>query len=139
MEMQIKSDRWLEEFKKFPVLDIFFKNLVSRSEHTEILNREDGIEVHFLNEVKELQNRARLRIHFPVDGKCVLFFYKKSSIPFSRDRFSYGGIVVDARSTGRFHEDDVNEWIEFLISGLQPAHRPKSLKKSIPYTIPEDE
>ena len=34
---------------------------------------------------------------------------------------------------------DVEEWIEFLLSGLQPNKRPSSLKKSIPYTIPEDE
>jgi hypothetical protein len=68
----------------------------------------------------------------------VLFFHKKSSVPYSHDRFSYGGIVIDERSTARFQSEDILEWIKFLFYGLQPKFRPRHLKKSIPYTVPED-
>jgi len=124
---------------RFPVLELFFDTLNNQNLKTEIIGRKAGLEIQFLNDVNEMPNRARLRIYFPVPEKCVLFFFKKSTIPFSRDRFSYGGVVIDARSTGRFHHEDVAEWIDFLSSGLQPGTRPKSLKKSLPYTIPEDE
>jgi hypothetical protein len=68
----------------------------------------------------------------------VLFFHKKSSVPFSHDRFSYGGLVIDERSTDRFDQNDVIEWVQFLKNGMPPDLRPRTLKKSIPYTIPED-
>jgi hypothetical protein len=127
------------EVDRFPVLDLLFQGLASRNANTDVIKRETGMEVRFLNDVNGMPNRARLRVCFPAEGKCVLFFYKKSSIPYSRDRFSYGGVVIDSRSTGRFDELDVQQWIEFLSSGLQPQHRPATLKKSLPYTIPEDE
>ena len=139
MQMQTKFDFLPPESARFPVLALFFQTLASRNLNVDILSREAGLEVRFLNEVSGLPNRAHLRIYFPPEGKCVLFFHKKSSIPFSRDRFSYGGVVIDPRSTGRFDDQDVLEWIEFLVNGLQPKYKPKTLKKSFPYTIPEDE
>jgi hypothetical protein len=126
------------EFTRFPVLKLFFDNLSSSGVDVDLYPRKAGMELHFLNMVNGLTNRAYLRIYFPTDSKCVLFFHKKSSIPFSRDRFSYGGVVIDSRSSSRFDDEDVREWIDFLTSGLQPKSRPKTLKKSFPYTIPED-
>jgi hypothetical protein len=123
---------------RFPILDLLQRKLRETGCNVKLAPCQQGIEIQFHNEIKGLRNRANLRIFFPAETKCVLFFYKKSSIPFSRDRFSYGGIVMDARSTGRFDEQDIHEWIEFLVGGLQPGSRPSSLKKSIPYTIPED-
>ena len=138
MVTQTKLDVWPVEFGRFPVLKQFFSFLSLRNLEIEMMERKGGLELHMLNEVNGMPNRAYLRIYFPNETKCVLFFHKKSSIPFSRDRFSYGGIVIDVRSAGRFTDADLNEWIEFLSSGLQPKTRPKNLKKSFPYTIPED-
>ena len=127
----------IHSFEKFPVLASLF---AAMEEQGRVAARPclDGVEFRFLNKVHGLPNRCYLRVYFPNDSKCVLFFHKKSSVPFSHDRFSYGGIVIDMRSTERFGADDVKEWALFLKSGLQPYLRPKTLKKSIPYTIPED-
>jgi hypothetical protein len=138
VQTDLKIDVFTPELNRFPVLKIFFQMLEDRETKIEVYPTQGGLEIRFLNEVKEMPNRAYLRIFFPNDTKCVLFFHKKSSIPFSRDRFSYGGIVIDLRSAGRFDPTDVNEWIDFLVSGFQPSQRPKSIKKSLPYTIPEE-
>jgi hypothetical protein len=140
MSTQIANDIGLAaEFERFPVLELLFQELADPNLNTQRNKRAAGVEILFLNEVNGSPNRARLLICFPVVSKCVLFFYKKSSIPFSRDRFSYGGVVIDERSTSRFSEQDIQQWIEFLLSGFEPQRRPETLKKSLPYTIPEEE
>ena len=140
--MQVRTDakvsEWNLEFYRYPVLDLLLKKIDEAKLPVESLPCRQGTEIQFRNEINGMSNRAHLRIFFPTETKCVLFFYKKSSIPFSRDRFSYGGVVMDARSTGRFDENNVAEWIQYLAGGFQPGSRPSSLKKSIPYTIPED-
>jgi len=125
-------------FERFPALELLFQTIRDRYPEFDLRNCEGGAEIHFMNQVHGNLNRACLRIFFPSDSKCVLFFYKKSAVPFSRDRFSYGGVVIDERSSSRFTKSDAAEWVDFLLSGLQPGQRPASLKKSIPYTIPEN-
>jgi hypothetical protein len=127
----------IQTFAKFPVLASLFDTIEEQgliSARASV----NGVEFRFLNDVHGLPNRCYLRVYFPTENKCVLFFHKKSSVPFSHDRFSYGGIVIDARSTERFDDEDVKEWVLFLKNGMPPDLRPKSLRKSIPYTIPED-
>jgi hypothetical protein len=137
LQTQLQPLSRVHFFVNFPILDTLFATM---EEQGSIAARPcvDGVELRFLNDVHGLPNRCYLRVYFPTDSKCVLFFHKKSSVPFSHDRFSYGGIVMDMRSTERFNADDVKEWVLYLKSGLQPYLRPKTLKKSIPYTIPED-
>lgn len=125
-------------FAKYSVLDQLFTIIDEEQIHVAVEPHENGVEMRFLNEIGGTPNRGRLRIFFPAENKCCLFFYKKSSIPYSRDRFSYGGIVVDERSGSRFDESEIREWVRFLLNGFQPKFRPRSLKKSIPYTVPED-
>jgi len=125
-------------FVRFPALAAMFDAMASMNLEIEMRERKQGAEFRFLNSVKGMPNRGYLRIFFPTDSKCLLFFHKKSSVPYSHDRFSYGGIVIDERSSGRFQEEDILEWIKFLFYGLQPKFRPKTLKKSFPYTVPED-
>ena len=138
--MQIKTEAPIDQsyLERFPVVSRFLAVLDQAGSRMDMRTCEGGAEMQFRNEVNGMPNRACLRIYFPMESKCVLFFHKKSSIPFSRDRFSYGGVVIDARSTQRFTDEDVREWTGFLLSGLSPASRPKTLKKSFPYTIPED-
>ncbi len=137
LQTQLQPLAKLQTFAKFPVLTLLFETMEEQGfiSARPCLN---GVEFRFLNEVNGLPNRCYLRVYFPNDSKCVLFFHKKSSVPFSHDRFSYGGVVIDARSTERFDADDVKEWVLFLKNGMPPDLRPKTLKKSIPYTIPED-
>jgi hypothetical protein len=126
-------------FDKFPAVEQLFLSLFQCDLEFELHECENGTEIHLLNEINGNTNRAYLRIFFPTDSKCILFFHKKSLVPFSRDRFSYGGVVIDERSKSRYSESDAMAWIDFMHSGLQPAKRPATLKKSIPYSIPEDE
>lgn len=125
-------------FAQYNALDQLFHTIDEEQIHVAVEPHENGLEMRFLNEIAGAPNRGHLRIFFPSENKCCLFFYKKSTVPFSRDRFSYGGIVVDARSGSRFDESDVREWVQYLLNGFQPKFRPRSLKKSIPYTVPED-
>jgi hypothetical protein len=125
-------------YDRFPILFRFYTAITAKGIRMELRDCEKGTELRFTNEVNGLPNRANLRIFFPNEAKCVLFFHKKSTIPYSRDRFSYGGIVIDARTAATLPDTEIEEWIEFLVSGLSPKFRPKTLKKSIPYTIPPD-
>jgi hypothetical protein len=126
-------------FDRFPALELLLLSLYQCNLDFDLHECESGAEIQLKNHVNGNSNRGYLRIFFPTDSKCVLFFHKKSLVPFSRDRFSYGGVVIDERSKLRYEESDAMAWIDFLHSGLQPAKKPATLKKSIPYSIPEDE
>ncbi len=79
-------------------------------------------------------NRARMKIFSPKPGHTLVFFYKKSLVPYSRDRYSYGGI--DLRETP-LPEQEVSEWVSFLASGFHPDKRPSRLRRAFPFEIPE--
>ena len=81
-----------------------------------------------------LPNRARMKIFSPKPGHTLVFFYKKSLVPYSRDRYSYGGI--DLR-TPEAPEAEVGEWLAFVSSGFHPDKRPANLRRAFPYEIPE--
>src|SRR6185295_5315606 len=93
-------------FDKFPAVELLFLSLFQGSLEFELHECDNGTEIHLQNQINGNANRAYLRIFFPTDSKCVLFFHKKSLVPFSRDRFSYGGIVIDERSKLRYSETD---------------------------------
>jgi len=139
METRVEQEISAAYQDQFPVLHLFFQQVADLQITIEKLPMAQGMEIRFLNQVNEMPNRARLRIFFPSQTKCLFFFHKKSVIPFSRDRYSYGGVVIDARSSGRFEEQDVREWIDYLRNGLPPKLRPATVKKSFPYTVPEDD
>ena len=79
-------------------------------------------------------NRARLKIFSPRPGHTLVFFYKKSLVPYSRDRYSYGGIDL---KDGTVNPEDIREWIAFVSSGFHPDRRPTQLRRAFPYEIPE--
>ncbi len=81
-----------------------------------------------------LPNRARMKIFSPKPGHTLVFFYKKSLVPYSRDRYSYGGI--DLR-TPEVDEAEIAEWLAFLSSGFHPDKRPAQLRRAFPYEIPQ--
>lgn len=81
-----------------------------------------------------LPNRARLKVFSPRPGHTLVFFYKKSLVPYSRDRYSYGGI--DLRD-GALDPQEITEWITFVASGFRPDKRPANMRRAFPYEIPE--
>jgi hypothetical protein len=81
-----------------------------------------------------LPNRARMKIFSPKPGHTLVFFYKKSLVPYSRDRYSYGGID---RRTAEVDEAEIAEWLAFLRSGFHPDKRPAQLRRAFPYEIPQ--
>jgi hypothetical protein len=81
-----------------------------------------------------LPNRARLKIFSPKPGHTLVFFYKKSLVPYSRDRYSYGGI--DLR-TPEVDDAEIAAWLDFISSGFHPEKRPAQLRRAFPYEIPE--
>jgi len=80
--------------------------------------------------------RCRMKLFRPREEKERLcaFFFKKSNIAGSRDRFSYGAVEF---LPDRLVPEDVRTWLDWLSSGLDPTRRPANLKRAFLYTIPE--
>lgn len=78
--------------------------------------------------------RARMKVFSPKPGQTVVFFYKKSLVPYSRDRYSYGGIDLRASLP---EPQEVEAWLAFLSSGFHPGRRPPGLRRAFPYEIPD--
>ncbi len=76
--------------------------------------------------------RLRMRVILQESESVLVFLYKKSNLPYSRDRFSYGGVIFGART---FHPQDFLECVDFLASGFHPEKRPAKLKRAFKYTI----
>jgi hypothetical protein len=79
-----------------------------------------------------IANRARMKIFSPKPGHTLVFFFKKSLVPYSRDRYSYGGL--DLRTP--VDSLDIVAWLDFLTSGFHPDKRPEKLRRAFPYEIP---
>lgn len=82
------------------------------------------------------ERRCRLKVFRAREGKdrfCA-FFYKRSNLPWSRDRFSYGGVEFHP---GRVTPAEVRSWVRWLTSGLDPEQRPERLRRSFLYDIPD--
>ncbi len=97
-----------------------------------------GLEFTSTTEVRGFPNRCRMKIFEPEENRLMAWFYKPSAVHFSRDRYSLGGVVweldkVDLLSIGK----DVNEWLYWLDSGLDPEKRPGNWKSAVPYDIPD--
>jgi hypothetical protein len=81
-----------------------------------------------------IPNRARMKIFSPKAGHTLVFFFKKSLVPYSRDRYSYGGFDLHVPSV---EPAVIAAWLEFLTSGFHPDKRPENLRRAFPYEIPE--
>ena len=121
-----------------------FQSVVSRSvceaidqsaENFEVVTETTGFETRAMDPLPSgLANRARIKIFSPRPGHTLVFFYKKSLVPYSRDRYSYGGI--DLR-TSEVDDAELTEWLAFISSGFHPDNRPANLRRAFPYEIPE--
>ena len=70
----------------------------------------------------------------PMEGRMVVFFYKQSQVPFSRDRHSYGVCVMPSSGPA---PADINDWIFFASSGFDPTARPTALRTAFAFTVPD--
>lgn len=97
-----------------------------------------GMEFQALSPVGTHPNRAVLKIfrvnEGPLEGRTAIFFYKKSRIPWSRDRLSYGVCLLPSSGPT---PGEVEEWIEFATTGFHPEHRPSRLRQAFTFTVPE--
>ena len=77
-----------------------------------------------------------MKIFRPRENKDRLcaFFYKRSNLSWSRDRFSYGAVEFLPE---RLSADVVEGWLSWLRDGFDPARRPPHLKRAFLYTIPD--
>ena len=101
----------------------------------EIETRGAGLEIVARAELPNgLPNRARMKILSPKPGHTLVFFFKKSLVPYSRDRYSYGGLDLRAPSV---EAPEIAAWLDFLTSGFHPDKRPANLRRAFPYEIPE--
>ena len=125
-----------QELAKNPAFSLVI-DLGSRSaEPFAIDSSAGGLEIVPLNEVKQAPNRCRMKLFKPREEKERLcaFFFKRSNLAFSRDRFSYGAVEFLPE---QLSEADARIWIAWLASGLDPDRRPERLKRAFLYTIPE--
>ncbi|HMD86065.1 MAG TPA: hypothetical protein VKO18_15330 [Terriglobia bacterium] len=81
-----------------------------------------------------IPNRARMKVFSPKPGHTLVFFFKKSLVPYSRDRYSYGGLDLRAPSV---EAQEIATWLDFLTAGFHPDKRPENLRRAFPYEIPE--
>ncbi len=92
-----------------------------------------GLDVRCGNEVHGARNRARIKAFAPDANVLVVFVYKDSQVPFSDDRFSYGAALIKGAVDPRL----VTAVADFAVSGLDPARRPKEIRKTFQYTVPK--
>ena len=97
-----------------------------------------GLEFQALAPVGPHPNRAVMKLFRvpdgPLEGRTAVFFYKKSRIPWSHDRHSYGVCLVAPSGPT---PGEVEEWIDFTSTGFHPEHRPSRLRQAFTFTVPE--
>lgn len=116
-----------------PRLRVVFDALNARSEAFDADPARAGFDVRCANEVRGAPNRGRIKAFAPDANVLVVFVYKDSQVPFSDDRFSYGAALVK----GVVDPKVVSAVADFALSGLDPACRPKEVRKTFPYTVPK--
>lgn len=91
-----------------------------------------------LRPVQGRPNRAVIKLFRiadgPLVGRIALFFYKKSQIPFSRDRHSYGAAVLPERDAD---PAELRSWVQFAGGGFDPQTRPSKLRLALTFTVPD--
>ncbi len=92
------------------------------------------LELAGVSPVGGLPNRALLKV-FPIGpSRCAAFFYKRSQVPFSRDRFAYGAVIVEQ---GKLAPEAAEVWFRWLDTGFNPEHAPPNLKRAFAFTVPD--
>jgi hypothetical protein len=125
-----------EELRRNPGLLPVLEEIESASESFEVAAGSEGLDLAPAGLRSESANRCRMKLFRPRVGKERLcaFFYKRSNLAWSQDRFSYGGVEF---LPGEIARAGVRPWIEWLASGFDPVRRPERLRRAFLYDIPD--
>jgi len=94
-----------------------------------------GLELGGTEPVAGRPNRSLMKL-FPIGPRrFAAFFYKRSQVPFSRDRFAYGAVIVEE---SRLDAGDVERWFRWLHEGFPPETPPPRIKRAFAFTVPDD-
>ncbi len=94
-----------------------------------------GLELGGTEPVAGRPNRALMKL-FPIGPRrFAAFFYKRSQVPFSRDRFAYGAVILEE---GRLDAAEVQTWCRWLHEGFPPEMPPARIKRAFAFTVPDD-
>ena len=94
-----------------------------------------GLELGGTEPVAGRPNRALMKL-FPIGPRrFAAFFYKRSQVPFSRDRFAYGAVIVEE---SRLDAAEAQTWCRWLHQGFPPEMPPARIKRAFAFTVPDD-
>jgi hypothetical protein len=122
------------EIRRTPFLARVLEAFDACPEPFQIDPRAEGFDLAPLEDSEP--GRCRLKIFTPREGKerlCV-FFYKRSNLAWSRDRFSYGGVEFRPEQAT---DEDVRSWRAWLLSGFDPERRPPRWRRAFLFDVPE--
>lgn len=128
--------RLTDELARSPALALVIEVLRDRPESYAIDGAAAGLEIVPQNQVKGAPNRCRLKFFRPVESRdrICAFFYKRSNLAWSRDRFSYGAVEF---RPAELAPKAIHRWLAWLSSGFDPDARPDGLRRAFRYTVPE--
>jgi hypothetical protein len=128
--------RIARDLQRSPALTRVLDVIESATERFEVEEGSAGLDVIPVDPTALAPSRCRLKLFTPREGKERLcaFFYKRSNLAWSRDRFSYGGV--------EFRQDQLTEvavrsWLTWLCSGFDPERKPERVRRAFLYDIPE--
>ena len=132
------GDRLNAAKEEIPEARTLVETLIRHPDPFTVRMEANGFEFHAQQEVEGRPNRATLKI-FRVEeggqeGRGVVFFYKQSQVPWSRDRLSYGICMIPASGP---EPEEVQEWLFFTSSGFHPDARPHRLRQAFMFNVPE--
>ena len=135
-DQALASPKIAKDLERSPALARVLEVVESATERFEIEEGSAGLDVIPVDPAAQAPSRCRLKLFTPREGKERLcaFFYKRSNLAWSRDRFSYGGV--------EFRQDQLTEvailsWLTWLCSGFDPERKPERLRRAFLYDIPE--
>jgi len=124
------------EIGRQPALARLVEAADSASEPFQIDLESAGIQLAPTDPQGGTPGRCRLKLFQPREGKERLcaFFYKRSNLAWSRDRYSYGGVEFRPE---QLTDADARSWLDWLNSGFDPERRPPRLRRAFLYDIPD--
>jgi len=93
-----------------------------------------GLELRGTRPVEGRDNRCLLKVFRISERRCAAFFYKRSQVPFSRDRFAYGAVVFDE---SRSSAEEAETWFRWVDEGFHPEAPPKGLRRAFNFDVPD--
>ncbi len=133
--LEAAREKLRRELERSPGLAPLIEPFETGAEPFELLIASTGLELATLGP-DGTPGRCRMKLFRPREGKERLcaFFYERSNLDWSRDRFSYGAVEF---RVDQVTEADARSWLAWLVSGFDPAARPKRLRRAFLYDIPE--